>query len=791
MIPGRTGQAQPAAYRKSPLRRRVRAAAFCAAFSTACGLPFVAAEAQSYSIGAVSIEGNQRIGDAAIISRAGIGSGTVSAGQLNDAYQRLVNSGLFESVDLTPSGNTLIIRVVEFPTINQISFEGNRRIKDDALVELTGSNERRVFNPTQAEQDAKLIAEAYANEGRIAATVTPRVIRLSDNRVNLVFEIYEGGAVEIQRLSFVGNRAYSEGRLRRVLGTKQAGLFHALVQRDTFVEERIDLDKQMLSDFYLSRGYVDFRVLSVNAQLARERDGYFLTFNINEGQQFRFGQVAVASDYPGVDADRYAEIVKIKPGVVYTPTLIEQDIARMERQAVRDGVDFLRVEPRITRNDRTLTLDVNYVLSRGPRIFVERIDIEGNTTTLDQVIRRQFTSVEGDPFNPREIRESAERIRALGYFETAEVEARQGSSEDQVVVDVNVVEAPTGSLTIGGSYSTSDGFGVALSFAEQNFLGRGQQLSVDLSTAQEARRYGLRFVEPALLGRDLEFSLNLDVTEQRSSYISYDADRFTFQPGVAFPLSENSRLKLRYSYLSSEMLADDDDDDDEDDSESGPIVLREIDEGRRDASALGYVYTYDTRRTGLNPNAGVLVEFGQDFAGLGGDDKYIKSTARLIGETKIRNEEITLRATLEGGALNWQSGNSRAIDRFLLNPSIMRGFEPGGIGPRDESVSNRDPLGGNYYVVARLEAEFPLGLPEEYGVSGGVFYDIGNLWNLDDVNLRGGDVVGEDGSFRHVVGFALFWDTPIGPLRFNFTKALQKEDFDREQSFDVTLSARF
>ncbi|MDW4497737.1 outer membrane protein assembly factor BamA [Sulfitobacter sp. D35] len=787
MTPGRTGQERAMRAGGTWLGRAFRTTAICAVFSAAFAVPLTSVEAQTYSFSSVSIEGNERIGDAAIISRAGIGAGAVSSAQLNDAYQRLVESGLFETVEIVPSGSTLRIRVVEYPTINRVSFEGNRRIDDEALIALTGSNERRVFNPAQAERDAATIAEAYASEGRLAAKVTPRIIRRSDNRVDLVFEIFEGGVVEIERLSFIGNRVYSDGRLRRVLGTKQAGIFRALVRRDTFVEEQIELDKQLLTDFYQSRGYVDFRVVSVNAQLAEERDGYFLAFNVQEGQQFRFGNVSVASEIPGLDGSRYGDIVKIKPGVVYTPTLIERDIARMERQAIRDGVDFLRVEPRITRNDRNLTLDVQYVLSKGPRVFVERIDIEGNTTTLDRVIRRQFTAVEGDPFNPREIREAAERIRALGYFEEAEVNAREGSAPDQVVVDVDVVEQPTGSLSVGGSYSTNDGFGIALSFAEENFLGRGQRLAVDLSTAEEARRYGLRFVEPALLGRNLEFSLNANVAQQRSSFTSYDADRFLFQPGIEFPVSENGRLQLRYSFESSEMLRRDDDDD----PENGPIIQREIDRGRLDSSAIGYVYTYDTRFTGLNPNAGVLFEFGQDFAGIGGDDEFIKTTARLVGETRVWNEEVTLRATVEGGALNWKDGNSRAVNRFLLNPNIMRGFEPGGIGPRDLTVNDRDPLGGNLYVVARFEAEFPLGLPEEYGISGGLFYDVGNLWDLDNVDTRGGDVVGEDGSFRHVVGVSLFWNTPIGPLRFNLSNALQKEEFDREQSFDVTLSARF
>jgi len=765
--------------------RSLRGLSFCALISVAWLVPGSEVAAQNYQFNTVRIEGNQRIGDSSILRRAGIRRGQrVSGGQLNDAYQSLQNSGLFESVAIEPRGGTLVITVVELPTINRVRFEGNRRIKDETLSALVESTERRVFNPSQAERDAASISEAYSNEGRIAARVQPRVIKRDQNRVDLVFEIFEGDNVEIERLSFVGNRKYSDRRLRRVLGTKQAGLFRRLIKRDTFVADRVDLDKQMLRDFYLSRGYVDMRTTAVNSELTKERDGFFVSYNIQEGQQFKFGTINLVSEMNGVDAATYRRIVKVRPGVVYSPVLVEADIARLERQAIKDGIDFMRVEPRITRNDRDQTLDITYVISRGERIFVERIDIEGNTTTLDRVIRRQFDSVEGDPFNPREIRESAERIRALDYFETAQVNARQGSSPEQVVVDVDVVEQPTGSLNFGGSFSNNDGIGVAISFAETNFLGRGQQLSLSVSTASEATRYGLNFVEPNLLGRDVAFGLRLDYAETSSSFTNFDTNRLIFQPSLTFPLSENGRLSLRYTAEQNEIVR-------QDDPVNGPVIDGDIAAGDLLSSSIGYEYTYDTRRGGLDPTSGVLFQFGQDFAGLGGDNKFVKTTAKLVGEKKIFNEDVTLRATLEGGALAWKSGTNRVVDRFLLTPSIMRGFEPGGIGPRDLTGGADDPLGGNLYVVARFEAEFPLGLPEEYGISGGVFYDVGNLWDLSDVNVGGATIAGESGSFRHVIGVSLFWETPVGPLQFNFSDAIKKEEFDREQTFEITLRTQF
>lgn len=780
------------------LYRKVSAISLAVALGYA--LAPLPAEAQSYRFNSVQVEGNQRIQTSTVVAYTGIERGqTVSAGELNDAYQRILDSGVFETVEIVPRGSTLVIKVTEFPTINQISFEGNRRLKDDALSDIIESAPRRVFSPSQAERDAALIAEAYSVQGRLASRVTPRIIRRSNNRVDLVFEISEGDTVEVERVSFTGNRVYSDRRLRRVLETKQAGLLRTFIRSDTLIEDRLEFDKQVLRDFYLSRGYVDFRVNSANAEVTQERDAVFLVVDVTEGQQFRFGNISVTSEMPEADADLFSSTLKIRPGVVYSPTLVENAIDRMEGLAVRNEIDFLRVEPRVTRNDRDLTLDIEFVLTRGPRVFVERIDIEGNTTTLDRVIRQQFRSVEGDPFNPRSIRNSAERIRALGYFANADVETREGSSSNQVIVDVDVEEQPTGSLNLGGAYSVTDGFGVSVGLSENNFLGRGQRLSFNIATATESDSYVLGFTEPYLLGRKLRFDLDLGLNETDSSFSEYKTKRVFFRPALTFDTGEDSSVQVRYTWDSDEMLFDDDD---TNQNLAGPVIRSEIAQGELNSSAFGVTYRYDSRLTGLDPNAGFLVEVGADYAGLGGDSEYIKATTKLVAQRRIWNEEVTIRATVEAGAFQWQGGgNSRTIDRFVLTPSVMRGFEPGGIGPRDQTDGNpnggnyNDFLGGNYYAVARFDAEFPLGLPEELGLRGGLFYDVGGLWGLQDVNTAGlnsgNGIVGRDRSFRHVVGFSLLWTTGFGPLRFNFSKALKKEDFDEEQAFDLTLQARF
>nr|WP_299350643.1 outer membrane protein assembly factor BamA [uncultured Shimia sp.] len=750
-------------------------------------LPSLAA-AQQYTFNSIKVEGNQRIESTAIRTYAGIDTGqTVSAGQLNAAYQRVLESGLFETVELTPRGNQLTIKVVEYPTINRISIEGNARLKDDALEPFLESKPRQVLNPTVAERDAATIAEAYAQAGRLAARVTPRIIRRSDNRADLVFEVFEGDTTEVERISFVGNQAYSDRRLRRIVDSKQAGLLRAVIRQDTFVADRIEFDKQVLRDFYLSRGYVDFRTTGVNAELSRERDGYFLTFNVQEGQQFSFGEITVRSEIDSIDAAKYLDELKIKPGVVYSPLLVESSITRLEKLALRQGQDFVRVDPIITRNERELTLDVEFALVRGPRIFVERIDVEGNTATLDKVIRNQFRIAEGDPFNPREIRESAERIRALNFFETAEVNAREGSTPDQVVVDVDVVEKPTGSLKFGGTYSTDFGIGLVVSFDERNFLGRGQSLGLGFSTAAEENDYRFSFYEPSFLGRDLRAGFALRYVDREPDQVRWTNTVGEFRPSLQFPVSEYGRLGLRYTGKNNKMKLD------SVSSIPGSVIDQEAAVGSVWQSSVGYTYSYDTRGVGLDPNSGVRLQFSQDFGGLGGDYEFISTTALVSAETKVLQEEVTLRATFEGGALYSPNNDSRSTDRFFLSSRQLRGFEPFGVGPReyDGGTLQNDPLGGTYYAVARFEAEFPLGLPTELGINGGLFYDVGTVWGLDGGTSGVGTILYEDMSLRHVIGFSLFWDTVIGPLRFNFTKALQKEEFDEERNFDFTISAEF
>ncbi|HQY44152.1 MAG TPA: outer membrane protein assembly factor BamA [Paracoccaceae bacterium] len=746
-----------------------------ALFLSAAALP---ANAANYTFSSVQVEGNSLIDPATILKFAAIPKGeSVSDGALNDAVQRLTDSGLFASVDVIPSGGTLIIRVVENPTVNVISFEGNRKIKDEDLAAVIKSQSRRVYSATQAEADAAALTEAYTSAGRLAARIEPRVIDRGDNKVDLVFEIREGKVTEVERLSFTGNRAFSDRRLRQVLETKQAGIFRQLVQRDTFVADRAELDKSLIVDFYRSRGYIDAAVTGVSSEFSPERDAFFLTFAIREGQKYSFNNVSVASEYEGVDPAEFGELIKIRKGVAYSPTALDTTIARMENLAVKKGLNFLAVEPRIVRNPENQTLDVIFVLTKGPRVFVERIDIEGNATTIDKVVRRQFRAVEGDPFNPREIRQSAERIRALGYFATADVNARGGTAEDQVIVDVNVEEKTTGSLNFGASYSVSDGIGFNIAFTEANFLGRGQYLNVKVGTTADNKESGITFIEPSLLDRDLKLKLSAWYNTSENANARYSTNRLGFSPSLEFPLAERTRLELRYKISSDEIL--------DVDVNSSPILKAEEALGSQITSALGYTISFDSQLSQTDPLSRTTLRFGQDFAGVGGDIESITTTGLARYERKVFNEEITLRAELEGGAVVSSGNDTRLVDRFTGNGKI-RGFEANGVGPRDLTVVNQDALGGNMFAVARFEAEFPLGLPEEYGITGGVFADVGSVWGLDSPGT-----VDDAMHMRSAVGVSIFWSSVLGPLRFNFSKAINKETYDKEQTFDLTISTQF
>ncbi len=740
-------------------------------------LPEIRAEAQSFAVSRIVVKGNERVDEATVRAYLGLKTGkSYSAAEIDAAYQRLVQSGLFEQVDISPRGGTLIVTVKEYPLVNRVSIEGNRKLKDEDLIKLVGLKPRLVYNPAQAEADAAAILDAYRQAGRHDAIVRPRIIPREGNRVDVVFEIDEGDVIEIERIGFVGNKAFSDRRLRRVLASKQAGILRRLIRADNFLPDRLEFDRQLLTDFYHSRGYIDFKVVSITPEFSRARDAFFLTIKVQEGQQYRFGKIEVTSSLPDIDPAPFEKVARLRSGKIYSPVLIEKAIERMERLASDKGLSFVRVTPRIRRNDDTRTLDLTLVLERGPRVFVERIDISGNTTTLDKVIRRQFRFAEGDPFNPREIARAAERIRALGYFSSVDVSTRPGSTSEDVIVDVKVEEQPTGSLTFGVSYSTSSGVGTTIKLTEDNFLGRGQKLVLDAGFGVSDQNYTFSFVEPAFLDRDLEAGIAANYYTTKHFAEPFDRRILSFNPSIAFPASLYGRISLGYRFQKVDLTNID----------AGASAYITAEPASVTSSAILASYSYDTRGRGYDPSRGVRLRFSGEFAGIGGSRNYIKATGLVGGQVRTFGEDVTLSADLEFGAVKALSGRSHITERFFLNGGRMRGFQRNGIGPRDPGTG--DALGGNFFAVARFEAQFPIGLPEEYGINGGAFVDVGSVWGLDGTLPAGTDASAQ---LRATAGFSIFWKTPIGPLRFNFMRPLKTLSYDKTQSFELTIQSAF
>lgn len=751
------------------------------------------AQAQSYRFSNITVDGNVRVDDSTVIGFTGITRGQpVTAGRLNAGISRLTASGLFEDVTVTPRGNTLAITVKEYPIIGVVNFEGNRRLKVEQIQEVVRTRPGRVLSPAEVEADARAIAELYNSRGRLAAEVTPKVLPRGNNRVDLAFEIREGNVVEIERVAFVGNRAFSNYRLRQVLSTKQAGALRWLIQSDTFIAERVGLDRRLLTDFYLSRGYVDFEILSVTSEIARERDGFFLTFNIREGQKFNFGTATVTSEVEGLDAAELQRELRVRPGTVFSPTVLEYNIARLEQIAERKGLRFIRAEPRFTRDNRNGVIDVEFAMVRGERIFVERIDIQGNTTTLDRVIRQQFVMAEGDPLNPREIREAAERIRVLEFFSDVTVEPRAGSAPDLAVVDVEVEEQPTGSLGFSVSFGANQGIGFGLSFSEQNFLGRGQQLSATFNTIKGSRDISLFFTEPRLFGRNVSYSVGLGLQETSNQFGNkFDTREAFINNALTFRVSEFGTLQVRQGLVLDRLKGID------------PLVSSArlfVDETQGSAvtASLGYTYSYDTREKGLDPTRGLFFSVSQDFNVGNKSRRSVKTELAAGYESAILNEDVKLMANARVGLLHMISGSSRNRERYQLG-AIMRGFQTGASGPRDFSLANQNVLGGTRFFSVQMEAQFPLGLPDEYNIKGGVFADIGSVWGVDNIGglapaVNMVSATGVDYNKMHVratLGVSLFWESPLGPLRFDFSRPLRKLAEDKTQNFDFSIVSKF
>ncbi len=734
----------------------------------------------------IMIAGNQRIEPATILSFMSVKSGQpATPAQINASLKALFETGLFRDARIDRRGSVLVITVDENPVVNQIAFEGNDRIPDEALRGGVTNRERRVFTRAKAESDAEGILDAYRRSGRYGASVVPKIIELPQNRVDLVYEIEEGPLTGVDSIRFIGNKVFSDFRLRRQITTDESSFFNFLSSTDTYDPDRLELDQQQLREFYLSNGYVDFEVLSAVAELSPDRTGFLITITVDEGERFRFGELDVVSKTDGVDVEELRSLIQARKGDVYDIRDVEETITDMTFRLGENGFAFTQINPVPLKDDENKTVGITFEIQEGERVFVERIDITGNSRTLDRVIRRQFELAEGDAFNALQLRRSRSKIRGLGFFSGVDVQTSRGSTPDRIIVDAEVTEQSTGQLSFGLGFSTSENVSGEVTIIERNLLGRGQALRLRARVSSRTALYDLSFTEPSFLDRDLSVGFDLfrrETDNQNTS--SFDVVNTGFQPRISFPLGRHSRLTPRYRISQDEIR-------DVPDSAS-PLIQADI--GSELTSSLGYEFVYDRRDDVTQPREGYVVRLEQDIAGLGGDARYVRTEASVKGYTTVLNDDVVASLELAGGGIFSFGGfDLRASDRFFLGGDSFRGFETAGIGPRDEQTD--DTLGGNYFGVARAEVTFPLGLPEEFGLAGGVFADVGTVFGLDETTYTDSSgtlvTVNDDAEIRASVGGTIFWTSPFGPVRLNFATPILEEDNDDDEFFRFTAGTRF
>jgi len=731
----------------------------------------------------ILVSGNQAIPDQTIISFSGLDlSQSLTPADINAAVRRLVGTGLFADVDIRAAAGRLVIAVVENPTIGIVNFEGNRSMSDSALAAIVTSAARRPLDRPTIEADARRIAEIYRQQSRYSATVTPLIIPLEDGRSNLVFQINEGRTEQIQSVNFVGNQAFTDRRLRRTVPSAEAGLLNFLYNSDNFSPERSAADQQALLSFYRDRGYPDVEITAGLSEFALDRDGFFLTYTIREGASYDFGNASVSTALTGVNAADFERYLRLRSGRTYNGSKVEEVINAIEEEATRRGLPFLRAIPHITKNEADGTVDISFELVNGRRVYVERIDIRGNSQTLDRVIRREFDMAEGDAFNPRKVRQAENALRELRFFSDLQVSTRPGSTPESVILDVQVADKATGSFNFGASYSTDSGVAGTFSITESNFLGKGQRFNLNISYGQTNKMASFGFTEPRFLGRDLAAGFDVFYRNSDHSESSFQTTEFGISPSLSFPLSDKTRVSFTYDLISEEIR--------DPGANASPIILAEV--GTEVRSALRFNISHDNRNSSFDPTSGYILRFGAEYAGLGGTANYTKTTARAKGYFNLFDEALVFSADVEGGALFSGGAGSRVTNRFFLGGSTFRGFNVGGLGPRDnDGASVNDSLGGNFYAVARLDASFPLGLPKEVGIRGGLFIDAGSVWGLDGTPVGASGAIDASAQLRASAGVALYWDTPIGPLVFNWANPFLRVAGDEAQTFSVSVKTSF
>lgn len=725
----------------------------------------------------IRVVGTQRIDPATVNSYMQIKPGDVyNPAKVDESLKTLFNTGLFADVTLRRQGNSLVVQVVENPIINRIAFEGNRKIDDETLETEVTLRPRVVYTRTKVQSDVRRLLDVYRRSGRFAATVDPKVIQLPENRVDLVFEINEGGATGIRAINFIGNAAFSDGDLRDVIQTTESVFYNFLSSNDTYDPDRLSFDRELLRRFYLSEGHADFRVVSAVAELTDDREDFIVTFTLEEGPIYTFGDLGVSSTLRGVEEEDLIGQISSDPGDIYNATEVENTVQAITDALGERGFAFVDVRPRVNRDREALTIDVSYEVREGPRVFVERIDIVGNTRTLDEVVRREFALAEGDAFNTAKLRRTRQKLQDLGFFSRVDVTNNPGSAPDRTVVRVDVQEQSTGELSIGAGFSSTAGALGDLTIRERNLLGRGQDLRLSTTLATKQQQVDLSFTEPYFLDRNL--SAGIDAFYRTTDFgdrSSFEEDEAGFGLRAGYQLMPKLRHTVRYTFSRDTI----------DDVSTGASPAIRAQQGTFSTSSVSNELFYDERNSRFDPSDGYFLSYGNDLAGLGGTERFVRNEVGAGIYESLFGTSIV--GSLEGsaGIISDLDDDIRISERFFLGGNKLRGFEVGGVGPRD--LATDDSLGGTKYYVGSAEVEFPLGLPEEFDVKGAVFSDFGTVWGNDD-NFPN---ITDDSSLRASVGIGFGWGSPAGPIRINFTRAVLKEDYDKTEFFSFSFGTRF
>ena len=763
----------------------VSAVALSAGVSSVAALGVLASAgvANAAVIKRVDVRGAERAGADAVRSNITIAPGRdFSNADIDESVKRLYATGYFSNVSMSVSGSTLVVTVSENSLVNQVVFNGNRKIKDDKLVGVVQTQSLGPYDQTLVTSDIARIKEAYAAIGRSDVQVTTQVVPVGQGRVNLAFVINEGERTKIARIDFVGNNAYSDGRLAAVINTKKSNMLSFLTRKDVYNEDKLRADEEALRQFYYNRGYADFRVTSSDAVLDEATNEYTVTINVDEGQRYAFGNVAVESTVPGVDGPELQGLVETHAGSNYSAKEVQKSMEAISKRVSAEGYPFARVTPRGDRDLAGNTIGVTYIVDQGERAYVERIEIRGNTRTRDYVIRREFDISEGDAFNQSVVSAAKRRLEALGYFSKVNIGTSQGSAADRVVIVVDVEDQSTGSFGIGAGYSQNDGALLEASIEEKNFLGRGQYIRVAAGAGQDdARTYNLSFTEPYFLGYRLAAGFDL-FKSQSSSEDYYDYDEQGFALRVTAPITENLSTTFKYTYKQINY----DGKGDWQTSDLAQPYKDLIDGGKWTQSIVSNTLSYNSLDDRNMPREGWQGALTNEFAGLGGDSEYYKIYAKARYYHTLSDEyDIIGSLTGQAGYVVPTGDNLLVFDQFKIGGRMIRGFENDGIGPR----INDDSIGGTTYFAASAEVTAPMpGVPEDFGLRLAGFVDAGTLYGNKVANSAG---VKDDSSIRASAGIGVMWASPFGALRVDYAVPFMKEDYDQEQNFRFGMSNTF